>query len=126
LAKQPVSSPPSTTALSTSAGTIKALLAAPSPDVAFLRWIDGHANPAATLNWVDPVNGYTLLHYAVEAQQISVIRSLLIRGIDRKKQDHANQTASQLAQARADSSSSGVTADIAALLRRVENNRGYL
>ena len=97
--------------------TVNALLAAPSPDVALLRWIDGHANPAATLNWVDPVNGYTLLHYAVEAQQIAVIRSLLIRGIDRKKADHNNQTAAQLAQARADSSSSQLAANIAALLR---------
>ncbi|CAM8651783.1 Leucine-rich repeat [Oxalobacteraceae bacterium] len=126
LTTDPSSSIPSMTESTATEATINALLAAPSPDVALLRWIDGHVNPAATLNWVDPANGFTLLHYAVEVQQIPVIRSLLIRGIDRKKQDHNNQTASQLAQARADSSSSGVAADIAALLRRVENNRGYL
>jgi hypothetical protein len=126
LTTDPSSSLPSMTESTATEATINALLAAPSPDVALLRWIDGHVNPAATLNWVDPTNGYTLLHYAVKAQQIAVIRSLLIRGIDRQKADYNNQNASQLAQARADSSSSGVAADIAALLRRVENNRGYL
>jgi ankyrin repeat protein len=85
--------------------------------VALLRWIDGHANPSATLNWVDPANGFTLLHYAVAAQQIAVVRSLMIRGIDRTKADHNNQTAAELARRRADSSSSTVVAAIAALFQ---------
>ena len=99
------------------AASINALVAAPSPDVALLRWIDGHANPTAALNWVDPTNVYTLLHYAVKSQQIAAIRSLLIRGIDRKKQDHNNQTGPQLAQQLAESSSSSAVAAIAALFK---------
>jgi len=97
------------------AADINALLDDPNPVVALSRWIDGHANPAAALNWVDPSNGYTLLHYAVAAQQGAVVRSLLARGIDRTKADQNNQTAAQLAQQRADSSSSSAVAAIAAL-----------
>ncbi len=66
---------------------------------------------------VDPANGYTLLHYAVLAQQDAVIDSLLARGIDRTRADQNNQTAAQLAQQRADSSSSQAVAAIAALLQ---------
>ena len=97
------------------AADIKVLLADPNPVVALSRWIEGHANPTAALNWVDPANGYTLLHYAVEAQQDAVVRSLLARGIDRTRADQNNQTAAQLAQQRADSSSSRSVAAIAAL-----------
>jgi ankyrin repeat protein len=71
----------------------------------------------AALNWVDPSNGYTLLHYAVAAQQGAVVRSLLARGIDRTRADQNNQTAAQLAQQRADSSSSSAVAAIAALFK---------
>jgi hypothetical protein len=99
------------------AADINALLDDPNPVAALSRWIDGHANPAAALNWVDPSNGYTLLHYAVEAQQGAVVRSLLARPIDRTRADHNNQTAAQLAQQRADSSSSSAVAAIAALFK---------
>jgi ankyrin repeat protein len=99
------------------AADISALLADRNPVMALSRWIDGHENPTAALNWVDPTNGYTLLHYAVEAQQGAVVRSLLSRGIDSRKADHTNQTAAQLAQRRADSSSSQVVAAIAALFK---------
>jgi len=113
----PVSAPPVSTQPTATAAEINALLADPNPVAAFSRWIDGHANPTAALNWVDPVNGYTLLHYAVVAQQGAVIRSLLARGIDRTRADQNNQTAAQLAQQRADSSSSQAVAAIAALLQ---------
>ena len=96
---------------------INALLADSNPVMAVFRWVDGHENPTAALNWVDPANGYTLLHYAVEAQQGAVVRSLLSRGIDSRKADYNNQTAAQLAQRRADSSSSQAVAAIAALFR---------
>ena len=99
------------------AADINALLADPNPVAAISRWIDGHANPVAALNWVDPSNGYTLLHYAVEAQQGAVVRSLLARNINRTRADQNNQTASQLAQQRADSSSSSAVAAIAALFK---------
>ena len=117
------SASPAILAPTATAATIKALLAAPRPDVALLRWIKGHANPAAALNWVDPANGYTLLHYAVRAEQIAVIRSLLIRGIDREKRDHKNQTAAQMAreiqgvQRLAGYSTNQTAAAIAALLQ---------
>jgi hypothetical protein len=117
LTTSPASAPPVSAQPTANEATINALLAAPSPDVALLRWIDGHANPSATLNWVDPANGFTLLHYAVAAQQIAVVRSLMIRGIDRTKADHNNQTAAELARRRADSSSSTVVAAIAALFQ---------
>jgi hypothetical protein len=113
----PDSAPPVSTQPTATAADIKALLDDPNPVVALSRWIDGHANPATALNWVDPVNGYTLLHYAVVAQQGAVIRSLLARGIDRTRADQNNQTAAQLAQQRADSSSSQAVAAIAALLQ---------
>ena len=96
---------------------INALLADRNPVMALFRWIDGHENPTAALNWVDPANGYTLLHYAVDAQQGAVVRSLLSRGIDSRKADHTNQTAAQLAQRRADSSASQAVAAIAALFK---------
>jgi len=111
--------PPPVIESTATAADIKALLADPNPVVAFSRWIDGHANPATALNWVDPTNGYTLLHYAVVAQQGAVVRSLLARGIDPTRADQNNQTAEQLAQQRADSSSSQSVAAIAAMLKRV-------
>ena len=113
----PASVPPLSTQPITTAPDINALLADPNPVVSLSRWIDEHANPTTALNWVDPVNGYTLLHYAVEAQQGAVVRSLLARGIDSRKADHNNQTAAQLAQRRADSSSSQAVAAIAALFK---------
>jgi hypothetical protein len=116
-ATSPASATPPITGPTVTAADIKALLADPSPVVALSRWIDGQTNPVAALNWVDPANGYTLLHHAVAEQQGAVVRSLLARGIDRTKADYNNQTAAQLAHARADSSSSGVAAAIAALLR---------
>ncbi len=111
----PASVPPVSTQPIATAAEINALQADPNPVVALSRWIDGHANPAAALNWVDSANGYTLLHYAVVAQQGAVVRNLLTRGIDRTKADQNNQTAAQLAQQRADSSSSQAVAAIAAL-----------
>lgn len=99
------------------AAEITELLADPNPVAALSRWIGKHTNPQVALNWVDPANGYTLLHYAVITQQGAVIRDLMRRGIDRQKTDHSNQTAAQLAQALADSSSSQVVANIAALFR---------
>jgi hypothetical protein len=99
------------------AAEINALLANLNPVAAISRWIDRHANPVAALNWVDPSNGYTLLHYAVEAQQGAVVRSLLARPIDRTKADQNNQTAAQLAHQRADSSSSSAVAAVAALFK---------
>jgi hypothetical protein len=116
-ATSPSSAPPVSTQPIATAAEINALLADPNPAAALSRWIDGHANPAAALNWVDPSNGYTLLHYAVAAQQGAVVRNLLTRGIDRTKADHNNQTAAQLAQQRADSSSSSAVAAIAALFK---------
>ncbi len=113
----PTSAPTVSTQPTATAADIKALLDAPNPVVAFSRWIGGHANPATALNWVDPATGYTLLHYAVLAQQDAVIDSLLARGIDRTRADQNNQTAAQLAQQRADSSSSQAVAAIAALLQ---------
>jgi hypothetical protein len=99
------------------ADEIKALLADPNPVVALSRWIDGHANPAAALNWVDPSNGYTLLHHAIAAQQVAVVQSLMERGIDLKKADHNNQTAAQLAKNQADATSSQTVAAIAVLFK---------
>lgn len=96
---------------------IKTLLAGTNSVVALSRWIDSHANPAVRLNWVDPASGYTLLHYAVAAQQGAVVKDLLARGIDLTKVDHNNRTAAQLAQRLADSSSSQAVAAIAALFR---------
>ena len=116
-ATSPASAPPVSTQPTATAADIKALLADLNPVVAILRWIGGHANPTAALNWVDPSNGYTLLHYAVAAQQGAVVRSLLARGIDRTRADQNNQTAAQLAQQRADSSSSSAVAAIAALFK---------
>ena len=116
-ATSPASAPPVITQPTATAADIKALLADPNPVVALSRWIDGHANMTAALNWVDPANGYTLLHYAVEAQQGAVVRSLLARPIDRTRADQNNQTAAQLAQQRADSSSSSAVAAIAALFK---------
>jgi hypothetical protein len=116
-ATSPASVPPLSTQPTATAAEINALLADPNPVVALSRWIDGHANPAAALNWVDPSNGYTLLHYAVAAQQGGVVRSLLARGIDRTRADQTNQTAAQLAQQRAESSSSSAVAAIAALFK---------
>jgi Ran GTPase-activating protein (RanGAP) involved in mRNA processing and transport len=113
----PASVPPVSTQPTATAADIKALLADPSPVVALSRWIDGHANPTAALNWVDPSNGYTLLHYAVAAQEGGVVRSLLARPIDRTRADQNNQTAAQLAQRLADSSSSSAVAAIAALFK---------
>jgi hypothetical protein len=118
-ATESASSPPSITQPTATAADINALLADPNPVAAISRWIDGHANPAAALNWVDPSNGYTLLHYAVEAQQGAVVRSLLARGIDPTRADQNNQTAEQLAQRRADTSSSQSVAAIAAMFKRV-------
>jgi hypothetical protein len=116
-ATSPASVPPVSTQPTATAPDINALLADPNPVVALSRWIDGHENPVAALSWVDPASGHTLLHYAVAAQQGAVVRSLLARGIDRTKADKTNQTAAQLAQARADSSSSQTAAAIAALLQ---------
>ncbi len=116
-ATSPASAPPVSTQPTATAADINALLADPNPVVALSRWIDGHANPAVALNWVDPSNGYTLLHYAVAAQQGAVVRSLLARPIDRARADQNNQTAAQLAQQRADSSSSSAVAAIAALFK---------
>jgi carbon monoxide dehydrogenase subunit G len=116
-ATSPASVPPVSTQPTATAAEINALLADPNPVVALSRWIDGHANPTAALNWVDPSNGYTLLHYAVAAQQGAVVRNLLTRGIDRTRADQTNQTAAQLAQQRADSSSSSAVAAIAALFK---------
>ncbi len=113
----PVSVPPPSTQPTATAADINALLADPNPVAALSRWIDGHANPTAALNWVDPSNGYTLLHYAVAAQEGAVVRSLLTRGIDRTRADQNNQTAAQLAQRLADSSSSSTVAAIAALFK---------
>jgi hypothetical protein len=115
----PASAPPVSTQPTATAADIKALLDDPNPVVAFSRWIDGHANPTAALNWVDPVNGYTLLHYAVVSQEGAVIRSLLARGIDTTRADQNNQTAAQLAQQRAESSSSSAIAAISALFKQV-------
>jgi carbon monoxide dehydrogenase subunit G len=109
--------PPVSTQPTATAAEINALLADPNPVAAMSRWIDGHANPATALNWVDPSNGYTLLHYAVAAQEGGVVRSLLARGIDRTRADQSNQTAAQLAQRLADSSSSSAVAAIAALFK---------
>ena len=117
LAADPASTPPSMPAPTITADDIKALLADPNPVVALSRWVDHQASPATALNWVDPANGYTLLHYAVVAQQGAVVRSLLARGIDLTKADHKKQTAAQLAQSRADSSSSQAVAAIAALFK---------
>jgi hypothetical protein len=111
------SAPPLSTQPTATAAEINALLADPNPVIALSRWIDGQANPAAALNWVDTSNGYTLLHYAVESQQGAVVRNLLARGIDRTRADQNNQTAAQLAQSRADSSSSQTVAAIAALFK---------
>jgi len=111
----PASVPPVSTQPIATAAEINALQADPNPVVALSRWIDGHANPAAALNWVDSANGYTLLHYAVVAQQGAVVRNLLTRGIDRTKADQNNQTAAQLAQQLADSSSSQPVRAIPAL-----------
>ena len=116
-ATSPASVPPLSTQPTATAAEINALLADPNPVVALSRWIDGHANPAAALNWVDPSNGYTLLHYAVAAQEGGVVRSLLARPIDRTRADQNNQTAAQLAQQRAESSSSSAVAAIAALFK---------
>lgn len=116
-ATSPASVPPVITQPTATAAEINALLADPNPVAAISRWIDGHANPAAALNWVDPSNGYTLLHYAVAAQQGGVVRILLARNIDRARADKNNQTAAQLAQQRADSSSSSTVAAIAALFK---------
>jgi hypothetical protein len=116
-ATSPASAPPVITQPTATAADIKALLDDPNPVVALSRWIDGHANMTAALNWVDPANGYTLLHYAVAAQQGAVVRSLLARNIDRTRSDQNNQTAAQLAQQRADSSSSSAVAAIAALFK---------
>ena len=116
-ATSPASAPPVSTQPTATAAEINALLADPNPVAAISRWIDGHANPTAALNWVDPSNGYTLLHYAVAAQQGAVVRSLFARGIDRTRADQNNQTAAQLAQQRADSSSSSAVAAIAALFK---------
>jgi len=116
-ATSPTSAPPLITQPTATAAEINALLANLNPVAAISRWIDRHANPVAALNWVDPSNGYTLLHYAVEAQQGAVVRSLLARGIDRTRADQTNQTAAQLAQQRADSSSSSAVAAIAALFK---------
>ena len=110
--------PPPVIEPTAAAADINALLADPDPVAAISHWIDGHANPATALNWVDPANGYTLLHYAVLAQQDAVIDSLLARGIDRTRADQNNQTAAQLAQQRADSSSSQLVAAIAAMFKR--------
>jgi hypothetical protein len=111
------SAPPLSTQPTATAADINALLADPNPVAAFSRWIDGHANPAAALNWVDPSNGYTLLHYAVAAQEGAIVRSLLARNIDRTRADQNNQTAAQLAQRLADSSASSAVAAIAALFK---------
>ena len=116
-ATSPASAPPVSTQPTATAADIKALLADRNPVVAILRWIGGPANATAALNWVDPSNGYTLLHHAVAAQQGAVVRSLLERGIDRTRADQNNQTAAQLAQQRADSSSSSAVAAIAALFK---------
>jgi carbon monoxide dehydrogenase subunit G len=116
-ATSPASVPPVSTQPTATAAEIKALLDNPNPVVALSRWIDGHANPAAALNWVDPANGYTLLHYAVAAQEGGVVRSLLARGIDPTRADQNNQTAAQLAQRLADSSSSSAVVAIAALFK---------
>ena len=117
LATDTTTVPPPVIEPTATAADIKTLLDDPNPVVAFSRWIDGHANSTAALNWVDPVNGYTLLHYAVVAQQGAVIRNLLARGIDPATADKNNQTAAQLAQQRADSSSSQAVAAIAAMLQ---------
>jgi hypothetical protein len=117
IATSSASAPPVSSQPTATAADINALLADPNPVVALSRWIDGHANPTAALNWVDPSNGYTLLHYAVAAQQGAVVRSLLARPIDRTTADQNNQTAAQLAQQLADSSSSQAVAAIAALLK---------
>ena len=98
------------------AAEIQALLDSPNPVVALSRWIDGHENPATALYWIDPDNGYTLLHYAVAANQGAVIRHLIERGIDRTKVNHHQQTAAQLAQQKASSSSSQAAAKIVQLL----------
>ena len=113
----PASVPPLSTQPTATAAKINALLADPNPVAALSRWIDGHANPVAALNWVDTSNGYTLLHYAVEARQGAVVQSLLARNIDRTRADQNNQTAAQLAQRLADSSSSSTVAAIAALFK---------
>ncbi len=116
-ATSPASAPPVSTQPTATAADINALLADANPVAALSRWIDGHANPTAALNWVDPSNGYTLLHYAVAAQEGGVVRSLLARPIDRTRADQNNQTAAQLAQQRAESSSSSAVAAIAALFK---------
>ena len=117
IATSPALAPTVSTQPTATADDIKALLADPNPVAALSRWINGHANPTAALNWIDPSNGYTLLHYAVEAQQGAVVRSLLARPIDRTRADQNNQTAAQLAQQRAESSSSSGVAAIAALFK---------
>jgi Leucine Rich repeat len=98
------------------ANDINALLASPNPVKALSDWIDGHANPATALHWVDPANGYTLLHYAAEAQEVAVARNLIARGIDRTKVNHNQQTAAQLAKQKVSSSSSQNAAKIVQLL----------
>jgi ankyrin repeat protein len=70
---------------------------------------------------VDPINGYTLLHYAVEEKKIAVIRSLLIRRINRNTQDLNNQTAEQLAQQRAGSNPTTEEVEIIKLLTSVKS-----
>ena len=117
LATNPASEIPVNAQPIATAANINALLADPKPVVALSRWIDHQPSLAAALNWVDPANGYTLLHYAVAAQQGAVIRNLLARGIDRTRTDHNNQTAAQLAQQRRDSSSSQVASTIAAMFQ---------
>jgi len=53
----------------------------------------------------------------VAAQEGGVVRSLLARGIDPTRADQNNQTAAQLAQRLADSSSSSAVVAIAALFK---------
>jgi len=98
------------------AADIQALLNSTNPVAALSRWIDGHSNPEIALNWVDPANGYTLLHYAVAAKQGAVVRNLIDRRIDRTKVNHHQQTAAQLAQQKASSDSRPAVAKIVQLL----------